>query len=99
MNSGDQAIHLAGDRSGVNGRDGSDSVEIDAEIALLRGRDGERHRAATSASTAACGGRIWRIFAVQHKIDADPEGQKDYHPDKNTDSVTAARRRRGQLMV
>ena len=43
MHGNDQAIHLAGDRIGIDRRDRADGVQVDADIALLRrrGRNGD----------------------------------------------------------
>src|SRR5258707_15871001 len=56
VNIGDDAIHLAGDRSGVNGRDGADGIEVDTDVALPCGC-GDESDGAASTSRRFCGRR------------------------------------------
>jgi len=37
MDSSDDAVHLAGDRRGVDRCDSADGIEVDADVTLLRG--------------------------------------------------------------
>ena len=88
----DDAIYLAGDRSGVNGRDGANGIEVDANIALLCGCGDESDRAAsTSWGFRGCRGCV----ALAHdEVKSSRKDQEHDNPDDGTDTSVPGRNRR-----
>src|SRR5258707_14213854 len=89
---GDDAIHLAGDRSGVNGRDGADGIEVDADVALPCGC-GDESDGAASTSWGFCGCR--GCVALAHdEVKSAREDQEENNPDEGTDTFVPGRNSR-----
>ena len=85
----DNSIDLAGDRSGVNGRDGADGIEIDADVALL-GVCGDETDRAAATSGGFRGGR-GGVALAQDQIKSTGEYQEDDDPHEGTDTFVPCR--------
>ena len=81
----DDSIDLAGDRGGVNGRDGADGIEIDADVALLGVCGNETDRAAAT-SRGFCGGR-GGVALAQDKIESAGKYQEHNNPHDRADTL------------
>ena len=90
MDGGDDAIHLAGDRGGVNGRDGADGIEVDADVALLRGCGYETDRA-TATSRGFRGCRTC-VALAQDEIKSARKNEEHNNPHEGPDAPVAGRR-------
>jgi len=84
MDSGDDAVYLAGDRGRVNGRDGADRIEVDADVALLRGCTHEVDRA-TATSGRFRGGRR-SVTLAQDEVESHREDEEHKNPDDGLDT-------------
>ena len=87
VDSRDDSIDLAGDRSGVNRRDGADGIEIDADVALLSVCGDETDRAA--ATTRGFRGGGGSVALAQDKIKSAREDQEHNNPHDRADTFVA----------
>jgi hypothetical protein len=83
MHGNDQAIHLAGNRIGIDRGYGADGIKVDADVTLLgrRGRNGDPRRG------RACGRRFFGFLVVvqnQEERNRHDQGQQDPHDDVQT---------------
>ncbi len=84
MDSGDDAVDLAGDRSGVNRSDGADGIEVDADVALLGGC-GDEADGPAATSRGFCRGR-GGVALAQDEIKSAGEYQEDNNPHEDADT-------------
>src|ERR1035437_3640208 len=95
VHSDDQAIHLAGDRSGIDGSDRADCVEVNADVTLLSGR--------------GCDRDLWRrgryfvrgneVTPYQHDYKRNDEHQQNPYDDPHYFTAVSFRTVGRELMV
>jgi hypothetical protein len=90
MDSGDDAIHLAGNRSGVNGRNGADGIEVDADVTLLCACGNEADRAA--ATPRGLSGCRAGIALAQDEEKSCRKDKENNNPHEGPDTLVPGRR-------
>ena len=95
MHGGDDAVDLAGDRCGVNGCDGANGIEIDADVALLCNRGYKTDRAASTPwrFRGSCGS----VALAHDEIKTSRKDEKNNNPHKGPYTLVA-RRRSGEMI-
>ena len=81
---GDNSVHLAGDRTGIDRRDGSDRIEVETNIAFRGG--GGRQRDWSAASSCRARGLCGVLFVAQNQRESRPKNQQDNNPNHDSDA-------------
>ncbi len=82
---------LADDGIRINRSDGADSVEVNTDVALFCGRDGEGNRPANGAAPAG-GSHRRRLAVVQGPPEKQAKGEQDKKPDQYANRAGAVGR-------